>query len=227
MRKSIASFLPLLFTAACNLTTQGEYGAVAFDPEDCGQAFCSLDFVLAAGTSVDIEIDGLDGIDTSRMSLVADDPGVAVVVPIYGFGPVRWRVIGVDEGRTDLVVVDRAGYEVDYTSIGVRRPSSLGLSLQFGPAVAHLGQPEGLEVWTVGAASYVDFHVRPLDWAGGELMGKLELDADMDAALFAALEPSANITGGELTVRPMLPGDYGASFYGPRGLILDVVLEVR
>jgi hypothetical protein len=58
-------------------------------------------------------------------------------------------------------------------------------------------------------------------------MGKLELDADMDAALFAALEPSANITGGELTVRPMLPGDYGASFYGPRGLILDVVLEVR
>jgi hypothetical protein len=115
------------------------------------------------------------------------------VVPIYGLGPVRWRVLGVDEGRTDLVVVDHEGYEVDYTSIEVRRPSRLSLSLQAGPAVEHLGQPLALEVWTVGAASYVDFHVRPLDWAGGEMMGKVNLEADIDAALFAALEPSADI----------------------------------
>jgi hypothetical protein len=228
MRNRMASLLPLVLAAACNVTTTGDRGEVTFTPDDCGQSFCSLDFDLAAGASMDVEIDALSpDLDPARLNLYAANGGVAVVVPIVSSGASRWRVIGVDAGRTSLIVVDHRGVHIDVTDLEVRRPSRLGLSLQHGPAVEHGGTPFGFEVWTVGAASWVDFHVRPLDFAGGEMMGKLDLDVDLDADLFAALDPAARLGLGELAIRPMAPGDYTASFYDAHGLVLDVVLEVR
>jgi hypothetical protein len=229
MRNSMGSILSLvLLGSACNVTTTGDRGQLGFTPDDCGQTFCSLDLTLAAGTSMVVDIAEVDGSDASYASLIADDSRVAVVfpVPLYA-GDWRWQVRAIDEGRTILVALDPDGYEIDRTTLDVERPTRLGLDLSRGPAVEHAGMPVGLEVWTVTAGRDVAFRVRPLDWAGGTMMGKVDLDADVDAALFAAMDPRARIGEGDLTLYPMAPGDYGASFYGPFGMFLDVVLEVR
>jgi hypothetical protein len=215
-------------SAACNVVTTGDHGRLTFTPDDCGQAFCSLDFELAAGASVDVDLAAASrGVPISGLTLVADDARVAVVVPIpLGVGW-RWRVIGVDGGRARLVAVDARGLEVDRTTIEVRRASRLALELERGPAASYPTSEPDLEMWAVAAASPVAFRVRPLDWAGGELMGKLALASEMDTALYHSLDPSARLPEGELAVGPLAPGDYGVTFFDPQGLFLDVLLEVR
>lgn len=218
----------LLLGSACNVSTTGDRGQLTFTPDDCGQAFCSLDEELAAGTSMIVDLQGVDGSDASHLDLLATDSRVAVVVPVpLFFGDLRWQVFAVDEGWTSLVAVAPSGREIDRTSLRVERPARLGLTHRRGSAAQHAIGPDGVEVWTVSAADSVGFRVRPLDGAGYEMMGKVDLSADVDAGLFVALDPSASLGEGELEVRPMAPGDYGASFYDAQGRYLDVVLEAR
>jgi hypothetical protein len=229
MRTNLALIAPVLMLAsACNVVTTGDRGELTFTPDDCGQYYCSLDLPLAAGSSMIVDLGDVHGHDVSFLDLVAGDSHVAIVVPVPLFaGDWRWRVYGLAGGTTRLYAVDGAGNDIDQTLLEVETPSRLGLTLEHGPAASHADDPFGLEVWTVTAASRVAFQVRPLDWAGGTMMGKLELTADLDASLFAALDPAADVTAGELAMRPMAPGDYGVSFYGPNQLLLDVIFEVR
>jgi hypothetical protein len=227
MRSSMASLSALLLSA-CTVVTTGDRGELTFTPSDCGQSFCSLDLSLAAGSSITVDLHDVDGFDLAHVGLIAADSRVAVVVPLPAWpGDSRWQVLAIRGGRTALVALDGSGYEIDRTGLHVEEPSGLGLELVRGPAAAHAIEDVGLEVWTVTAAHPVAFRVRPLDWAGGTLMGRLDLSVDLDSALFDALEPAADLSEGELAMRPMFFGDYAASFYGPDGLFLDVVLEVR
>ena len=218
---SLASVLAL-FTAACNVTTTGDRGIVSFTPDDCGLPFCSLDDTLAAGGSTAVDLSG--DRDPRFLTLVSDDPAVAVTFPLpYD----RWQIMGVGPGRVTLAVLTPGGRELDTTAINVALPASYGLVVQEGPAFTRAPEHPDEQIWQIPSGQTVAFRVRPYDWAGFELMGKLNLETEIDAALFSRLSPTSDLASGELAFDPMAPGDYWMSVYDEAGLGLDVFFEAR
>ena len=231
MRNSIRLALASLsFVAACNAVTTGDDGYITFAPDDCGQAWCSLDDTTAVGTSIEVTLGVVDGFDSevAHLALVSDDPTVAVTFPIPTLGVSRWQVLATGPGVTRLVALDGSVY-VDGTFIATESAWRLGLEVDDGPAFASdvFGGHVAEETWHFPAGEHVTFSVRPFDLAGRELTGKLNLGTELDTPLFDALSSSADVPAGRLALRPMFVGDFGLSAYGPEGLVLDVLFEVR
>jgi hypothetical protein len=227
LRFLLASFS---FAAACNSVTTGDDGTITFTPDDCGQAWCSLDDTLAVGTSVEVTLGVVDGFDSdvAHLTLVSDDPTVAVTFPLPAAGVSRWTVLTTGPGVTRLVALEGNHY-VDGTLIRAERAFRLGLEVDDGPAFAgdiSVG-PVTEETWRFPAGEHVGFRVRPLDAHGFELTGKLNLTTELDQPLFDALSGSADVPAGKIALRPMFAGDFALSAYGPEGLVLDVFFEVR
>jgi hypothetical protein len=220
--RSFAPLLALVAAAACNVTTTGDRGVVTFTPDDCGMAFCSLDQELAAGASIELELGSTRDESLRGLALVSEDPRVAVVFPM----PLgRWHVVGTGSGVVHLRVVDRAGIYVDGTDLLVERPRRLALRRLLGSAFTRHVAP-GEEIWVAPAARELAFRVRPFDAFGGELMGKLSLETEIESDLFDALDPASRLPEGELSFRPMAPGDYWLTVSLPT-VALDVSFEVR
>jgi hypothetical protein len=172
-------------------------------------------------------VDGFDS-DVAHLTLVSDDPTVAVTFPLPDVGRSRWQVLAVGPGVTRLVALEGSHY-VDGTFITVDSAYRLGLEMEDGPAFASdvYGGRFTEETWHFPAGEHVAFNVRPFDAAGRELSGRLNLTTELDTPLFDALTSSSDVPAGRLALRPMFVGDFGLSAYGPQGLVLDVVFEVR
>jgi hypothetical protein len=231
MRNSVRfAFASLLFTAACNNVTTGDDGTITFTPDDCGQAWCSLDDRLAVGTSVEVTLGAVDGYDSdvAHLTLVSDDPTVAVTFPLPAVGASRWQVLATGRGVTRLVALEGNRY-VDGTALFTESAYHLGLEVEYGPAFASevISGPVSEEVWHFPAGEHVTFRVRPFDRHGHELAGKLNLGTELDNPLFDALSSASDVPAGKLALLPMFAGDFGLSAYGPEGLVLDVFFEVR
>ena len=231
MRHSIRFLLASLsFVAACNSVTTGDDGYITFTPDDCGQAWCSLDDTIAVGTSVEVTLGVVDGFDheVAHLTLVSDDPAVAVTFPLPAAGVSRWQVLATGPGVTRLVALEGNHY-VDGTLITTESAWRLGLEVDEGPAFVSdaFGGRTAEETWHFPAGEEVSFRVRPFDLAGRELQGKLNLTTELDAPIFDARTGSADVPAGRLALRPMFAGDFGLSAYGPEGLVLDVAFEVR
>jgi hypothetical protein len=220
----------VLLASACNSVTTGDDGYITFTPDDCGQAWCSLDDELAVGASLEVTLGVVDGFDSevAHLTLVSDDPSVALTFPLPDLGVSRWTVVAVGPGITRLVALDHGRY-VDGTAIVTRSAFRLGLEVDDGPAFSSdvFGGRFAEETWHFPAGEHVAFRVRPYDAAGRELAGKLNLETELDTPLFDALSSSADVPAGRIALRPMFAGDFGLSAYGPQGLVLDVLFEVR
>ncbi len=210
----------LLLGAGCNITTTGDHGVVDFMPDDCGLAFCSLGMDLAAGSSVEVTLDAAP--HAHGLALVSDDPSVAIIFPLPFE---RFQVTGLRQGFARLVVIDH-GVEIDTTTISVEQPARLGLIVDDGPAYTRAPEGPDEEIWVVTTGDTLAFRVRPFDAWGGELMGKMNLETEIDAALYHRLSPTANLPEGELEFAPMAHGDYWLSVYSA-GVPLDVFFEAR
>lgn len=228
----LASLLPVLSLSACegwNHVETGAYGVLTFTPNDCGRAAgCDLDVPIVVGGRAQLDLDTVDDhADVEGITLIASAPWVLDVVPrTTGALWSEWDLIGTDAGWTDLIAIDKFGYEVDYVTVEVRRPEALALEPAYGDAVGPTSDREGYaEVWTVNAGAEVAFDVRP--WRGArELMGRVEYDVVIDELLLAALTPDARLVEGYLAFR-IAAGEYPVRFVAPDGTVLDVLIVAR
>lgn len=205
--------VPLAMLAACNEVTTGQYGALTFTPDSCGESGCSLDERLIAGASVNVTLDDAshphENVDLSDLTLITDNPNVVrvEVVERSGFNS-EWKVTGVNPGSAHLIAIDLGGFEIDRTDIQVGRIDRFQVRNAAATSVRTADRPGFDQVWTVRAGASADLTVEPFD---DGIMGRFKFHVDIDEAMFATMSPDQvkaledgrmvfNVPAGEYTV---------------------------
>ena len=219
--------VPLAMLAACNEVTTGEYGALTFTPDSCGQSGCSLDNRLIAGASVNVTLDDAthphENVDLSDLTLITDEPGVVRVemVERSAFNS-EWKVSGVNPGLAHLIAIDRGGYEIDRTDIQVGRIDRFQVVNGAPTSVRTADRPGFDQVWTVRAGALADLKIEPFD---DGIMGRFKFHVDIDEALFAAMSPTQakDLENGHLVFN-VPAGEYDATFTASDGTTFDLLV---
>jgi hypothetical protein len=197
-----------LALAACNIAETGENGVAHFVPDDCGRDVCSFDDPIAAGSTVDVYLTGVDDQYVGDLEVASTDPGVIDVLGRVPDSSPRFTLLANRPGRADVAAVDRDGDEVDYIQVEVERVDEL----VFDVVSVGLGEPETIVTsdgvrmsrYRLDVGAHVDIDVHPYargNWA----MGAFEYGVVIDPVIAAAILPSSKVSHGDL------------DFYAPRG----------
>lgn len=201
--KALGACLPLvclLFGAGCDKSTDGALGRVQFTPEHCGIPFgigCSFDRHLTSGATVEIYVEGKDGFSSAGLDLESRTPTnlSLEVIPDLDGRP-AWRLLGEAPGRAEIAVVDRDGLEVDFLRFDVRAPRYRVFQSDGGTATRDSSTAMGFDAsWRV--ATNVDIVVRPYDDSGDQMMGILELQAELSSG-WSEVDLRGEIERGEI-----------------------------
>jgi hypothetical protein len=212
-----------------NSVTTGDHGVVEFVPDHCGHdRGCDLDDALIVGGELEVNMSAADDrASVGGLRMISDNPAVLWV----GEGEWStsydsdWRVIGVGEGWAELVVIDQFGHEVDHTDVHVQFADRLGLESRGTNALRLAPRPGYAEVWSVMAGAPVSLEVAPRR-TGDRLMGSFEYDVVIDPTLYAALDPSAKLTRGELRFHAPA-GEHVVDFTAVDGTSVSVLIVAQ
>jgi hypothetical protein len=219
--------VPLALLAACNEVTTGEYGALTFTPDSCGDNGCSLDDRLIAGASVNVTLDDAtrphENVDLSDLTLISDDPTVARVEVVERSGLTsEWKVIGVNPGYAHLIAIDLGGYEIDRTDIQVGRIDRFQVRNAAATSVRTADRAGFDQVWTVRAGAVADLTVEPFD---DGIMGRFKFHVDIDRVMFATMSPAQakDLENGHMVFN-VAAGEYTVTFTASDGSTFDLLV---
>ncbi|HUQ03518.1 MAG TPA: hypothetical protein VM261_13545 [Kofleriaceae bacterium] len=223
---ALLASLPLSLLAACDEVEQGRLGQVELTPGDCGQLFCDLDEGIATGGDLSVSLRRKDGAAAYGLTLVSSAPWIVDVISASdgGFEP-RFRVLGTGAGRADLIVLDEAGYEIDYLPVEVATVADLEVSVDAENAIplAVVGYDSAYEI-KAGERTVIDVVGTS---RGRELTGDFEYAAFLDPRLAAAMQSGSDLGGGHLELVVPSAGDHELTFIAPGGATERIRLIVR
>jgi hypothetical protein len=222
--------VPVLMLAACNEVTTGQYGALTFTPDECGESGCSLDDRLIAGASVNISLDDAqhphEHVDLSDLTLITDNPDVVrvEVVARSGFES-EWKVTGVNPGIAHLIAIDLGGFEIDFTDIRVGTIDRFQVRNSAATSVRTADRPGFDQVWTVRANAPAELAVEPFD---DGVMGRFKFHVDIDEAMFATMSPDAvkELESGRMSFN-VPAGEYTVTFTASDGSLFDLLVVAQ
>lgn len=219
--------LPCTALVACtwNEVETGKNGLVQLTPDDCGQLGCDLDDGIAVGGALTIRLSGTNGRSAADLDLVSSAPWVLDVLSADRFGSEpEFRVLGTGAGRVDLIIVDRAGYEIDYLPVEVATISDLGIEADAAgmTELSVIGADRAFEA-PAGAAVQLDVTGRAF---GHDLTGDVQYLVELDAAIAAGMRGDADVARGHLHLT-MPAGDHGLRITAPGGASQRVLLRGR
>jgi hypothetical protein len=225
-RLLIPCLLALPAVAACdgwNHVETGAYGQIEFTPDACGRSTCDLADALAVGGQALVSFDAVDdAFAVDDLVLISSNPGVVdVFLQPDGFDP-TYRFIARRPGRASLLVIDRHGYEVDYTTVDVNVAARLAVRHQSGEARGPFASADDIdERWVVPVGQRAAFEIIAVDRYGEQLMGELRYQVEIDQPLFDAMAPDAALDAGSLRFSAPA-GAHTVDFTAPDGSCLRV-----
>lgn len=215
--------LPLA-TAACNWNEveTGKNGLVQLTPDDCGQLGCSLDDGIAVGGALTIRLSGTDGRSAADLRLVSSAPWIVDIIGADTFGSEpEFRVVGNGAGTADLIVIDRAGYEIDYLPVDVATISDLGLDAR-APGLREVTVVDADHAYQAPAGTDLELDVAGRAF-GHELTGDVQYLVELDAAIAGAMNRDADVARGHLHLA-MPAGAHALRITAPGGASERIVL---
>lgn len=224
---SLALALPLATTAACqwNEVETGQNGLVQLTPDDCGQLGCDLDDGVAVGGALTIRLSGTDGRSAADLRLVSSAPWVIDVIDEDTFGSEpEFRMLGTGAGRADLIVIDRAGYEIDWLPIDVATISSFAIDAR-ADGLTELAVVGADRAFQAPAGADLELDVSG-EAFGRQLTGDVQLRVELDAAIATAMRADADVARGHLHLT-MPAGDHDLRVTAPGGATQRIVLLGR
>ncbi|MBK7077122.1 MAG: hypothetical protein IPH44_33005 [Myxococcales bacterium] len=224
---SLLAALPLATTAACqwNEVETGKNGLVQLTPDDCGQLGCDLDDGVAVGGALTIRLSGTDGRSAADLELVSSAPWVIDVIDADTFGSEpEFRMLGTGAGRADLIVIDRAGYEIDYLPIEVATISAFALDARAAglTELTVVGADRAFQA-PVGADLELDVSGEAF---GRQLTGDVQFLVELDQAIATAMKADADVARGHLHLT-MPAGDHALRVTAPGGASQRILLLGR
>ena len=224
---TVLATLPFASLAACtwNEVETGRNGLVQLTPDDCGRLGCDLDDGVAVGGALTIRLSGTDGRSAADLDLVSSAPWVIDVRSADRFGAEpEFRVLGTGAGRADLIVIDRAGYEIDYLPIEVATINDLGIDATAAgmTELTVVGADRAFQAPT-GAEVELDVAGRAF---GHELIGDVQYLVELDAAIATAMHADADVARGHMRLT-MPAGDHAIRVTAPGGASARVLLLGR
>lgn len=220
---SLAFALTALSLAACDVSTDGANGLVAFTPDDCGRIACTFDDSVGVGGKLNLNIAGTEGVSTAGATVVSDSPELLSVVAIADVNrQPTWELQGLAAGVARLTVLDTNDEELDFLEVPIQELSGLTAENFVGDAVG----PADDEVYdmrfTVNADQAVSFQISPVIGDGYPAMGRYEYTATIDATIEDTLIED-NLSEGYLYFTPTA-GEHVASFENDFGQAIDLLI---
>lgn len=214
--------LTALAAIACDTSTDGANGNVAFTPTDCGRLGCDFDDSIGVGGTIEVQIMGLEGISTAGADLISEDLELLSVRKVADRGQPTWELQSLAAGVAILTVLDSEGADLDFLEVPMQELTGLIGSNILGNAVGPADDVTFDEVWTVNADEAVSFQVTPVIGIDVPAMGKYVYTATIDAGLEEGLiEP--NLSDGYLYFE-VPAGEYAASFEDDYGHFIDMLI---
>ncbi len=226
MTKFLAVLTAVAALAACNTSTEGAIGNIAFTPTDCGLVGCNLDDSIGVGGVIQMHIAGLAGISTAGASMVSDNPELlsVIVVPDVGGQP-TWELQALAAGVPSVTVYGADETVLDFVEIPTQDLSGIISQNILGEAVGPSADATFNELWVVNANESVSFQVTPVIGIDVPVMGKYVYTATLDAVIDAGLLDDT-VSDGYLYFN-VPAGQYPVSFENDFGLRIDILLDVR
>lgn len=212
----------VLFTAACNTSSDGDQGNVSFTPTECGRiGGCDFEDSIGVGGTLAVQIDGLDGTPTAGLDVISDDPTRVTAMPTGNIaGKPAWLLVGVSAGAARLIAVDRDQSEVDSLTVGVQELTGMVLDDFIGDAVQTTASADVDETWRVVANADTSFYVVPTIGASVPTMGRFTYTATLDTEVSNGLLTSADVANGYLAFN-VPAGTYVVTFVNNLGMQFD------
>jgi hypothetical protein len=232
LRRSSALLLaaPLaLGLAACNEAETGHNGVAYFVPDDCGRDFCTFDDPIAAGSTLDVYLDGVDDQYVDDLEIASTDRQVIDVLGEEPSGSPRYTLLARAPGRADLAALDPRGDEVDFISVEVARVDELRVDVEgrnLGPPLQWVTADGTIALgYTVDAGAHLEIDVEP--YAHGRwAIGDFQYGVVIDPEVAAALDSSSRLTAGRL-VLDAPAGEHDILLTAPGGAYVMIHLSAR
>ncbi len=188
--------LAALALGACNTSSDGAKGNIAFTPDDCGYPGCSFSESIAVGTTISLQIAGLEGVSTAGATLSSSDTNILTVMPIADNGQPTWQVAGKASGNARLIVETSESKALDFIDVTVETSAGLTATKILGDAVGPtLVQAPNAEKWIINADQAVSFQIAPVSRSGERIMGKQSYAVVLAPEIESALLQGNTATG--------------------------------
>ena len=226
MTRILIALTAVATLAACNTSTEGAHGNIAFTPTQCGLISCTLDDSIGVGGTIQMHIAGLEGVSTVGATLVSDAPDLLSVVAVADLGgQPTWELQALAAGVPTVTVYTQGQEVLDFVEIPTQALTSIIANNIIGNAVGPADDPSYDEVWTVNADEAVSFQMTPVIGQGVPTMGKYVYTATMDQGLEDALL-DANLSEGYLYFN-VPPGKYQATFENGWGQAINLLIDAQ
>ena len=183
MTKFVLALTALLSAAACNSSTEGAFGNVAFTPLECGRVLCTLDESVGVGGTINLRIAGLKGMTTVAATVSSEEVDLVSVFPVADQDQPTWEIEALGPGTAIINVHGVDSQLMDFVELSIREPAYLSAKNILGDAVGPSDNPNYDEVWIVNADQEVSFQMTAINSDDQPLMGKFSFDATLDIGL--------------------------------------------
>ena len=209
--------------AACNVSTEGAHGNIAFTPSECGRIGCDFDDSIGVGGTIEMHIEGLDGVSTVGTTIISEDPELlsAVAIADVGGRP-TWELLALNAGVARLTVLTQGEEVLDFIEVPIQELSGLIAQNVVGDAIGPAEDASYDEVWTVNADQAVSFQLTPVIGLDAPTMGKYVYTATIDQGMEEGLIDQ-DLSEGYLYFN-VPAGEYLASFEDDFGHTFDMLI---
>ncbi len=195
--------LPLV---ACSEAEHGQNNVVDFIPEQCGQAYCTLDDSLAVDGTIEVSLDrASDHGPVTDLRIESADPSVAAVVAIDDGVYPKVTLAGMAPGSTELLAIDGSGAVVDWLPIRVEAADRLTVDV--------LGSVDGPhaavgydDLYFASANTRIDVDVSAFAF-GDSLTGAMQYQVVIDPVMYAAIDRGDDLASGHFHAT-LPPGEH-------------------
>jgi len=218
---TLSLFTLLVLSAACNVSSEGALGNLAFTPQNCGRLSCDFDDSVGVGGAIELQLSTLKEVSTVGAVIESDTPDLLSVQSVPDVnGQPTWELIALAAGVAQITVVTPTNEVLDTLEIAIQDLTGIVGRNTLGDAVGPSDSPDFDEVWTINADQNVTFRVTPVIGIDAPTMGRYTYTATVDANLEAALLDSV-ISDGRLHFNAPA-GEYDATFEDDFGHIVTM-----
>ncbi len=226
MTKLLIALAAAATMAACNTSTEGAQGNIAFTPTECGLIGCNLDDSIGVGGKILLHIRGLEDVSTVGATLVSEDPSLLSVVAVPDVaGQPTWELQALAAGVPTISVLDETQALLDFVEIPTQDLTGIIAENLVGDAVGPSSDASYDEIWTVNANQAVSFQMRPVIGIDVPTMGTYQYTATVDIGIENGLIDD-DVSGGYLYFN-VPAGQYPVSFENDYGQRIDILIDAQ
>ncbi|MEZ4398381.1 MAG: hypothetical protein R3B06_00075 [Kofleriaceae bacterium] len=224
---SLLLALPLATLLACDVdqVETGRNGLIEFTPSACGRPGCDLSQGVAIGGAFTIQLRGTEGRSAAELTLGSTAPAVVDVLgQLQGSATPTFQLVANGQGRADLMVLDRAGFPIDYLSVDVEPIVDLVVDAD-APGLARSRRAGGEQVLEAPTGGLLTLAVSGEAY-GDELIGDVQFLVELDQAIAEAMHATSDVGRGKL-VLDVPAGEHAVLINAPGGARQRIVIVGR